>query len=151
MFPLLIQNFLSHGSSRIITTLARLHCACMEIPHEVSPLMIPSGELWPTLFVPQRMKIQDKVEFERNFRFFILHTKFWILSPEIPKFNALCLEKYSDQTSINKIFEGKSFSKKSCSQNFSYQPSLLLYGVGIKWFDISISDIDYITIVIYYL
>ena len=100
MFPLLIQNFLSHGSSRIITTLARLHFACTEIPHEVSPLMIPSGELWPTLFVPQRMKIQDKVEFERNFRFFILHTKFWILSPEMPKFNALCLEKYSDQTSI---------------------------------------------------
>ena len=45
------------------------------------------------------MKIQDKVEFEGNFRFFILPNKFLIFSPGIPKFNTLCLEKYSDQTS----------------------------------------------------
>ena len=76
--------------------------------------------------------------------FFILHDKFWVLSPGIPKFNELRLEKYSDQTSwyllmfdikespINKIFEGESFSKKFCSRNFSHQPSLLLLGAGIN-------------------
>ena len=139
LFSLLKENFLSHGSSGIITTLARWHCVSTEIPDEISPPSISSGELWSTLFVPQRMEIQDKVEFEGNFKFFILHNKFWILFPEIPKFNALCLEKYSEQTSsylvmfdikessINKIFEGELFSKKFCSQNCSYQPSLLLY------------------------
>ena len=55
------------------------------------------------------------------------------------------------ESPINKIFEGESFSKKFCSHNFLYQPSLLLLRAGIKWFDISISDIDCVTIVIYYL
>ena len=108
------------------------------------------GELRSTLFVPQRMKIQDKVEFEGNFRFFILHNKFWIFisREEIPKFNVLCLEKYADQTSwytclcligrnlqlIKYLKEGESVfvsSKKFYSQNFSCQKSLLLLGAGI--------------------
>ena len=55
------------------------------------------------------------------------------------------------ESPINAIFEGKSFSKKFCSQNFSYQPSLLLLGAKIKCFDISLSDIDCVTIMIYYL
>ena len=131
----------------MITTLAPGHCACIEIPDEIRPLTISSGELWSTLYVPQRIKIQDKVEFEGNFMFFILHNKFWILSPGIPKFNVLCLEKYSDQTSwyllmfditespINRVSEGESFSKKFCSRNFSYQPILLLLGAGTKsWY-----------------
>ena len=67
MFPLLKKNFLSRGINGVITTLARWHCACMEIPDEISPLTISSGELWSTLFVSQRIKIQDKVEFEGNF------------------------------------------------------------------------------------
>ena len=128
MFPFVKENSLSRGNNGMITTLARWHCACMETPYETSPFTISSGELWSTLFVPQRMKIQDKVEFEGNFRFFILNNKFWNLSPGIPKFNVLCLEKYSDQTSrhllmfdINATFEGKSFHKKFCSRNFSYQ------------------------------
>ena len=97
------------------------------------------------------MKMQDKVEFEEISG-----------SPEIPKFNVLCLDKYSDQTSwyllmfdnkeeppINKILEGELFCKKICSRNFSYTSSLLLFGAGIKRFDISISNIDCVTIVIY--
>ena len=47
-----------------------------EIPDEIGLLMISSGELWSTSFVPQIMKIQGEVEFEGNFRFFILHNKF---------------------------------------------------------------------------
>ena len=123
MFLLLKENFLSRGSSWIIKTLAQWHCLCTEIPDEINPLMTSSAELWSILSVPQRIKIQDKVEFEGNFRFFILHNKFWIASPGIPKFNALYLEKYSDQTSsylvmfdikespINKIFESESWKK----------------------------------------
>ena len=154
MFPLPKENFLSRGSNGMITTFARWHCACTEIPDEISPLTISSGELWSTLYVPQRIKIQDKVEFEGSLMLFILHNKFWILSPGIPKFNVLCLEKCSDQTSwyllifdiresrINKMSEGELFIKKFCSRNFSYQPILLLLGAGIKRFDISISDND---------
>ena len=51
------------------------------------------------------------------------------------------------ESPLNKIFEGESFSKKICSQNFSYQPGLLLLDAGIKCFDIL--DIDYVTIVIF--
>ena len=76
MFLLLKENILSRGRSGIITTLARWHCACTEIPDEISLLTISSGELWSTLFVPQSMKIKDKVEFEGNFRFLILQKKF---------------------------------------------------------------------------
>ena len=96
MFPLLKDSFLSSGSSRIITTLTQWHCACTEIPVKISPLTISSGELWSTLFVSQRMKIQDKVEFKGNFRFFILHNKFWILSPGIP--NLTCYVWRNNQT-----------------------------------------------------
>ena len=54
------------------------------------------------------------------------------------------------ESTINKIFEGKSFSKKFGSRNFSCQPILLLLGAGIKCFDIPISDVDCVTILIYY-
>ena len=168
MFPLLKENVLSNGSNGMITALVRWNCACTKIPDVLSPLTISSGELWSKLFVPQRMKIQrmkiqDKVEFKGNFSFFTLHNKFWILSSERPKFSVLCLEKYSDQTSwylfmldikdspINKIFEGDSFCKNLCSQKFLYQTRLLFLGAGIKYFNISISDIGCVTIVIYYL
>ena len=55
------------------------------------------------------------------------------------------------ESPINKIFEGKSFSKKFCFRKFSHQPSLLLLRAWIKWFDISISDIGCVTTAIYYL
>ena len=108
----------------MVTALARWHYDCAEISDEISWFTISSGELWSVLFVPQRMKMQYKVEFEGHFRGFFLHNKFWYLFLGIPKFNVLCLEKYLDQTSgylimfgikeswINKIFECESFSKK---------------------------------------
>ena len=99
MFPPLKVKFLSHGSNGMTTTSARWHCACTKITDEISLLTISSWESWSTLFVLQRIKIQDKVEFKANFIFFILHNKFLILSPGIPKFKVLCLEKYSDQIS----------------------------------------------------
>ena len=43
MFPLLKDSFLSPGSSRIISTLAQLQCACTKIPDKISPLTISSG------------------------------------------------------------------------------------------------------------
>ena len=121
--------------------------------------MVSAGELWSTLFVPQRMKMQLNIAFEGISRFSILRNKFLILSPWIPKFNVLCLEKYSDQRSwyllmfhikkppINKLCQGESFSEKCCYQNFSYQTSLLFLGIGIKCFDNPITDINYVTIV----
>ena len=99
LFPLLKENFVSHNGSRMITTLARWHYDCAEISDEISWLTISSGELWSVLFVPQRMKMQYKVEFEGHFRGFFLKNNFWYLFLGIPKFNVLCLEKYLDQTS----------------------------------------------------
>ena len=64
LFPQLQLNFLSRGSNRMITTLAQSHCAYTKIPDVINPLRISSGELWSILLVPQRMKIQDKVEFK---------------------------------------------------------------------------------------
>ena len=40
----------------MITTLAVWHCACAESPDIIRPFAISSGELWPTLFVPPKMK-----------------------------------------------------------------------------------------------
>ena len=36
------------------------------------------------------------------------------------------------ESPINKIFEGKSFSKKFCSRNFSYQPRVKVVTLNVN-------------------
>ena len=126
MFPQLQLNFLSRGSNRMITTLAQSHCAYTKIPDVINPLRISSGELWSILLVPQRMKIQDKVEFKGisgclsstiNFEFYPqgyqrLTCYVWrnIQTKHLGTY--LCFD--IKESPINQIFEGKSFSKKLC-------------------------------------
>ena len=159
MFPLFKENLLSRGSNRMITTLARWHCSCTEISDEIGPLTISPAELWSTLFVPQRMKMQDQVKFEGNFRLSIFHNRFWIFSPGIPTFNVLCFEKYSDQTSwyllmfdikeslVNKIFEAESFSKNFCCK-FT---APWCWNTVFWYFYLRYFHLDCLTTVIYYL
>ena len=58
------------------------------------PSAVFSGVLWSILFVSQRMKIYLMDLMLEQIRFCVLHEICWILSPEIPKFNVLWLEKY---------------------------------------------------------
>ena len=150
LFPLLKENFVPHKGSRMITTLARWHYDCAEISDEISWLTISSGELWSVLFVPQRMKMQYKVEFEGHFRGFFSKNNFWYLFLGIPKFNVLCLEKCLDQTSsylimfdikespINKILKAKVLVSKFLIRTKFYCSFLLEYRVLIFPFRILI-------------
>lgn len=54
IFHLLKKNFVSHGSSEVITTLAQWNCDLAEILDEISPLMISSAELWSVYYLSHK-------------------------------------------------------------------------------------------------
>ena len=99
MFLFLIESFLPRGSNGISTTVALWHCFLAEIPDSIISLASSSGGLWWRLFVPQRMKIYWIPKLLEKSRFCILHNTCLILSPGIPKFKVLLLEKYFYQIS----------------------------------------------------
>ena len=132
MFPLLIES-LSRGVNGISTTVALSHCFLAEIPNSTIPLTSFSEGLWSILFVPQRLKIYQIPKL--FLKFCILLNTCWILSPGIPKFKLLWLEKYFFQISgylpkleiigspVSNIFDNDWFSKQFCSLNLLYQPT----------------------------
>ena len=84
IFHLLKKNFVSHGSSEVITTLAHWNCDLAEILDEISPLMISSAELWSVYYLSHKewqwkimlnsMDISGFLCFIVNFEFY-LHIK----------------------------------------------------------------------------
>ena len=94
VFLLLIESFLPWGSNGISTTIALWHCFLVEIPDSIVPLASLSGGLWSRLFVLQRIKIHWILKLLEKSRFCNLHNTCWILSPGIPIFKVLLLEKY---------------------------------------------------------
>ena len=128
---------------------------------EISSLTISSGELWSTLFVPQKMQIQDKVNSREiscslssmiNFEFYLqgyqsLTCYVWrnIQTKHLGTCLCLILRNLQLIEYLKANHLVKNFVLEIFHTNQSY--CFLVLGQSL---DISISDVDCVTIVIYY-